>query len=552
MIHITEVTTKAQLRQFVNFPIDLYRDVPQYIPGTYSDDLADWDREKNPAFSYCEARCWLASRDDGTLVGRIGAILSRKSNDKWGTHRLRFTQVDFIDDREVSAALFQTVEDWARQLGCTEIHGPLGFTDMDREGMLVEGFDRTSCFFTYYNHPYYIDHLTALGYGKDVDWTENLISVPTDQRVIQRWEKIAAYVLKRQRLHIHQVRSRLEYPPLIRKVFELVNVAYAPLYGTVELLEADERARIRGLIINKFRGDVEILRPGLAMLEEKTQLPVVGVVPYLRVEIEDEDSLSDRLEAKSAVKPLDIAILRLPHVSNFTDFIPLEQHPLLGVRYVQHTRQLGAPDLVILPGTKNTMDDLRWLRESGLEAAVLRLSAAGTPVLGVCGGYQMLGEELCDPAGEESGTPCTLRGLGLLPTTTVFGTEKHLTQTAARAAAAPFAGAALTGYEIHAGRTEVRGSAFCTLADGTPEGCVQGNVFGTYLHGLFDTGELTEKLTAFLCRKKGIDPAGADLIPMEQYRQQQFDLLADGVRAALDLPAVYAAMGLAGPKGENA
>lgn len=213
MIHITEVTTKAQLRQFVNFPIDLYRDVPQYIPGTYSDDLADWDREKNPAFSYCEARCWLASRDDGTLVGRIGAILSRKSNDKWGTHRLRFTQVDFIDDREVSAALFQTVEDWARQLGCTEIHGPLGFTDMDREGMLVEGFDRTSCFFTYYNHPYYIDHLTALGYVKDVDWTENLISVPTDQRIIQRWEKIAAYVLKRQHLHIHQVRSRLEYPP---------------------------------------------------------------------------------------------------------------------------------------------------------------------------------------------------------------------------------------------------------------------------------------------------------------------------------------------------
>ena len=241
MIHITEVTTKAQLRQFVNFPIDLYRDVPQYIPGTYSDDLADWDREKNPAFSYCEARCWLASRDDGTLVGRIGAILSRKSNDKWGTHRLRFTQVDFIDDREVSSALFQTVEDWARQLGCTEIHGPLGFTDMDREGMLVEGFDRTSCFFTYYNHPYYIDHLTALGYGKDVDWTENLISVPTDQRVIQRWEKIAAYVLKRQRLHIHQVRSRLEYPPLIRKVFELVNVAYAPLYGTVEL--SDDQIR---------------------------------------------------------------------------------------------------------------------------------------------------------------------------------------------------------------------------------------------------------------------------------------------------------------------
>ena len=192
---------------------------------------------------------------------------------------------------------------------------------------------------------------------------------------------------------------------------------------------------------------------------------------------------------------------------------------------------------------------LRWLRESGLEAAVLRLSAAGTPVLGVCGGYQMLGEQLCDPAGEESGTPCTLRGLGLLPTTTVFGTEKHLTQTAACVTTEPFAGAKLTGYEIHAGRTEVRGSAFCILADGTPEGCVQDSVFGTYLHGLFDTGELTEKLTAFLCKRKGIDPAGAELIPMEQYRQQQFDLLADGVRAALDMPAIYAAMGM--QKGDN-
>ena len=325
---------------------------------------------------------------------------------------------------------------------------------------------------------------------------------------------------------------------------------FAQLYGTVELLEPQERTRIKGLIINKFRGDVEILRPGLAMLEEKTHLPVLGVVPYLRVEIEDEDSLSDRLDAKAAVKPLDIAILRLPHVSNFTDFIPLEQHPLLGVRYVQRTRQLGAPDLIILPGTKNTMDDLRWLRESGLEAAVQKAAAGGTPVLGICGGYQMLGEQLSDPAGEESGTPGALRGLGLLPTTTVFNAEKHLTQTEACVTTEPFAGAKLTGYEIHAGRTEVRGSAFCTLADGTPEGCVQGNVFGTYLHGLFDTGELTEKLTAFLCKRKGIDPAGAELIPMEQYRQQQFDLLADGVRAALDMPAIYAAMGM--QKGDNA
>ena len=324
---------------------------------------------------------------------------------------------------------------------------------------------------------------------------------------------------------------------------------FAQLFGTVELLEPDERARIKGLIINKFRGDVGILRPGLAMLEEKTHLPVFGVVPYLKADIEDEDSLSDRLQVKNAVKPLDAAIVRLPHISNFTDFMPLEQHPLLGVRYVQTTRELGAPDCVILPGTKNTVDDLLWLRQCGLEAAISKLAQRGTPVLGVCGGYQMLGEQLCDPAGEESGTPCTLRGLGLLPTTTVFGTEKHLTQTAACVTTEPFAGAKLTGYEIHAGRTEVRGSAFCILADGTPEGCVQDGVFGTYLHGLFDTGELTEKLTAFLCKRKGIDPAGAELIPMEQYRQQQFDLLADGVRAALDMPAIYAAMGM--QKGDN-
>ena len=321
---------------------------------------------------------------------------------------------------------------------------------------------------------------------------------------------------------------------------------FAQLYGTVALLEPDERARIKGLIINKFRGDVEILRPGLAMLEEKTHLPVLGVVPYLKVDIEDEDSLSERLDADKAVKPLDLAIVRLPHISNFTDFMPLEQHPLLGVRYVQNARTLGTPDLILLPGTKNTIDDLLWLRQSGLEPALLKLAARGTPVFGVCGGYQMLGETLADPMGSESGRPQTLRGLSLLPTRTVFTAQKRRTQTHATAAAGPFAGAALTGYEIHTGRTEVQGLPFCTQADGHPEGCVQGDVFGTYLHGLFDTGELTEKLVEFLCKRKGIRPESAALIPMEQYRQQQFDRLADGVRSALDLDALYTAMGLNG------
>ena len=325
---------------------------------------------------------------------------------------------------------------------------------------------------------------------------------------------------------------------------------FAQLYGTVELLEPGERARICGLLINKFRGDVEILRPGLAMLEEKTRLPVVGVVPYLKVDIEDEDSLSDRLQQKNAVKPLDVAIVRLPHISNFTDFMPLEQHPLLGVRYVQAARELGIPDLIILPGTKNTVNDLLWLRQCGLETAVQKLARRGTPVLGVCGGYQMLGGMLDDSAGTESGRPQTLRGLELLPTRTVFTLEKRRAQVTATAAA-PFAGAALTGYEIHTGRTTVEGAPFCMLADGTHDGCVQGSVFGTYLHGLFDSGELTEKLAALLCRRKGLAPETAAPLTMQAYREQQFDLLADGVRRALDMPAIYAAMGLAAPKEER-
>ena len=240
MVSIVEVTTKAQLRRFVDYPNQLYKDVPQFVPATYGDDLADWDRSKNPAFSYCDARCWLAERD-GEIVGRIGAIRSRKANEKWGTNRMRFTQVDFIDDPEVSAALFATVEDWARELGCAAVHGPLGFTDMDREGMLVEGFDRRSCFFTYYNYPYYVDHMTALGYVKDVDWIEELIAVPTDEKIIQRWEKLSDFVLKRNQLQIVEPKNRLAYLPLLKPFFDLVNVAYAPLYGTVDLTEQQIR-----------------------------------------------------------------------------------------------------------------------------------------------------------------------------------------------------------------------------------------------------------------------------------------------------------------------
>ena len=270
MVTIVEVTTKEQLKRFVDYPNQLYKDVPQFVPATYDDDMSDWDKKKNPAFAYCDARCWLAMRGE-EIVGRIGAILSKKSNEKWNTRRLRFTQVDFIDDAEVVDALFATVENWARQLGCTEVHGPLGFTDLDREGMLVEGFDRRSCFFTYYNHPYYLEHLTRLGYVKDVDWIENLITIPTDPAVYDKWEKLSNYVLKRNKLHIFNAKSRLSYFPILKKFFELVNVAYAPLYGTVEL--SDEQI---GRYASKF---APLVNPNLTcfVFDENENLVALGV-----------------------------------------------------------------------------------------------------------------------------------------------------------------------------------------------------------------------------------------------------------------------------------
>ena len=232
---VTEVTTKHELRQFMQYPNRLYADNPNYIPSFYGDDLSDWTPGKNPAFDYCEARCWLARRD-GEIVGRIGAILSHKANDKFGTHRMRFSQVDFVDDSEVSAALFGTVERWAREKGCDQVHGPLGFTDMDREGMLVEGFDRRSLFFTNYNAPYYLEHLTRLGYRKDVDWIEYRITVPEPGGAeAERLHKLSEFILKRKHLHVATVHHKSEYGPFVRQVFELVNAAYAPLYGVVEL-----------------------------------------------------------------------------------------------------------------------------------------------------------------------------------------------------------------------------------------------------------------------------------------------------------------------------
>ena len=243
---------------------------------------------------------------------------------------------------------------------------------------------------------------------------------------------------------------------------------FAQLYGTVALLQPEERKRVIGTVINKFRGDVELLRPGLRELEELTSLPVLGVIPWMKIDIDDEDSLAPRLEkTETAGRPLDIAVIRLPHVSNFTDFSPLEEHPAVGVRYVNRVEQLGRPDLIILPGTKNTMGDLRWLREMGFAEEILALHGSGTAILGVCGGYQMLGRSLSDPENAESGG--TAEGLGLVPCETVFTGKKTRTRRQAVCDAGPFAGARLEGYEIHMGRTRSAAAPFCIMEDGTED-----------------------------------------------------------------------------------
>ncbi len=315
---------------------------------------------------------------------------------------------------------------------------------------------------------------------------------------------------------------------------------FAQLYGTVALLRPEERQRVRGTVINKFRGDVSLLQPGLKELERLTAVPVLGVVPWVRADIDDEDSLSPRLGKERTGRALDIAIIRLPHISNFTDFSPLEEHPAVGIRYLSREEKAGRPDMILLPGTKNTMEDMLWLRQSGLAEWIISAAKQGVPILGVCGGYQMLGKVLSDPTGVER--KGEIPGLNLLPVETEFGSGKTRTRRKAVCTAAPFRGAALTGYEIHMGCTRSSAEPFCILDSGEKDGAVSGHIFGTYLHGLFDSGELVEKLAAYLAERKGIPLADTHIEPRAAYRDRQYDLLAETVRKSLDMKRIYEIM----------
>ena len=333
---------------------------------------------------------------------------------------------------------------------------------------------------------------------------------------------------------------------------------FAFLVGTLELLEPEERELVRAFVINKFRGDASLLTDGLTWLEERTGIPVAGVVHHFQdIQIPEEDSVALDLPAPARTGAvLDIAVVRLPHISNFDDFDPLAGHAGVSLRYVESVGDLGRPDLVIIPGTKTTIPDLAWMNERGLTDAIQTLHHNGTAVIGICGGYQMLGQLVSDPDRIES--PLTqMDGLGLLPMTTVFeGTkETHRVKGSVVAASGLLSGAAglpVRGYEIHMGRTygegvaapvriEDRADAPVTEAD-AHDGAINatGTVMGTYIHGLFHNGALRGAMLKELAQRKGVNlPAGVDLD-----MDREFDRLADWVRSSLDMELVYRLAGL--------
>jgi len=321
---------------------------------------------------------------------------------------------------------------------------------------------------------------------------------------------------------------------------------FAQLYGTVELLEPQERERIRGFVINKFRGDPSILEPGLKILEEKTGIPVLGVVPWTEVHIEDEDSLSGQLET-TGEGTVDIAVIRFPRISNFTDFTALSTEEEIGVRYVSSLEELGEPDVIILPGTKSTMADLAWMRQNGLEAKIRQHAQKGTRILGICGGYQMLGQEILDPEGAEG--IGSMKAMGLLPMKTVFSSEKTRTKVSGHVrpmegSYEALGGCEVSGYEIHMGISGPEGpeeNAFAEVA-GHREGSVRENVMGTYLHGLFDGDEFRHAFAEMLREEKGI--SSEKETGYEQFKQQQFDKLAECLRQSLDMEEIRRIMGL--------
>lgn len=320
---------------------------------------------------------------------------------------------------------------------------------------------------------------------------------------------------------------------------------FASLAGTMLLLNEEEKLRVKGFVINKFRGDVNLLLPGLKMLEKITNVDVLGVVPYLNVDIDDEDSLSDRLSNQVA-DSVDIAVIRLPRISNFTDFNVFSIIKGVSLRYVSNIRDFRNPDMVIIPGTKNTIEDLKWLREAGLEIKVKRHANEGKAVFGICGGYQMLGETISDPQYVEGGGE--IEGLKLLEINTVFSKDKTTTQNRSvinklSGFYEKLSGIPVEGYEIHMGKSEIIEGIPMTTGD-KMGGCVNGNVAGSYIHGFFDNFMAANTIIEILAEKKGLSLNELKKFDMKEYKERQYDILADCVRKSLDMEKIYETVGI--------
>lgn len=334
---------------------------------------------------------------------------------------------------------------------------------------------------------------------------------------------------------------------------------FASIYGTLALLTPEEKARVKGVIINKFRGDVALLQPGITQIEALTHVPVLGVIPWLPLELEDEDGVALQVgkyrHNDAEEKLLDIVVIQLPHIANFTDFNALAAQPDVRLRYVTECHAVGQADLIILPGSKNTLGDLCWLNHQGLSQAIIAAHGQGTPVIGICGGFQMLGRHIVD--GVESDVS-EMAGLGLLDVTTHFNHEKQTTQSEGYCADT-LAGLwsaceqlTVSGYEIHMGRSVVgeHATAFAkiTQRNGAPvdecDGAINadGSVMGSYLHGLFDKHGVARALLNQLRIKKGHAPLMGESINYAQHKEQQFNVLASQLRQHLDIEALYRVM----------
>lgn len=245
MVEIKQVRSKSDIKKFVCFPDKLYKGARNYVPELKSDEISMYSPQTNFAFEYCDAKFWLAYRD-GKIVGRIGAIVNKKANELWNRKQIRLTRIDFIDDMEVSGALFGALEGWAKELGLGEAHGPLGFTDLDKEGLLIEGFDRMGSTVTIYNYPYYPKHFEAHGYTKDTDWVEFRIKVPEkgDARV-ERVSRLAEKVMARSNVRFYNIKKIKEAEPIIVQIFDLMSECYKHLYGVVPYTEKIARDYLR-------------------------------------------------------------------------------------------------------------------------------------------------------------------------------------------------------------------------------------------------------------------------------------------------------------------